>query len=207
MMRELQHSQRGQVNSRKSCKRDASARIADVGGHFLLKVAAEAWKGSVSGRFLVLTSPRPPSQLSCPPTKHRLSFNSAFSSCYHHLPSLALSRFQISIMGSTHSPESLRILCLGDSLTEGYTMSGVSFAPYSETLEKRLKESGRHVTVVTDGISGDLVTMGSFRRRMERRCKSFDMVIRAVFNKSFGNLALVFSFLFFSLFVSSFIPS
>lgn len=28
------------------------ARIADVGGHFLLKVAAEAWKGLVRGRFL-----------------------------------------------------------------------------------------------------------------------------------------------------------
>jgi len=98
-------------------------------------------------------------------------------------------------MGSAHSPESLRILCLGDSLTDGYTMSGVSFAPYSETLEKRLKESGRHVTVVTDGISGDLVTTGSFRRRMERRCKSFDMVIRAVLNTSFENLDLFFYFL------------
>ncbi len=34
--------------------------------------------------------------------------------------------------------QSLNILCFGDSLTEGYSMYGMMFTPYSETLEERL---------------------------------------------------------------------
>lgn len=66
-----------------------------------------------------------------------------------------------------------RILCLGDSLTEGYTQQGTTFTPYSETLKAALQKSGRQVDVVTDGESGDQVTAGSFGWRMSVRCKDF----------------------------------
>lgn len=68
-----------------------------------------------------------------------------------------------------------RILCLGDSLTEGYTQQGMEFTPYSETLKALLQKSGRQVDVVTDGESGDEVTAGSFAWRMAMRCKGFQI--------------------------------
>jgi hypothetical protein len=75
-------------------------------------------------------------------------------------------------MATTKQP--LRILCFGDSLTEGYTDHGISFAPYSDTLLQKLKShlslsSRYNITVDTDGMSGDQVT-GSFLGRMEDRC-------------------------------------
>ncbi|KAH8676201.1 SGNH hydrolase-type esterase domain-containing protein [Xylariales sp. PMI_506] len=70
-------------------------------------------------------------------------------------------------------PPSLRILCLGDSLTAGYPADH----PYAEQLAKRLRaafpatsySAGRTVEVDVDGIPGDLVTRGTFLRRMEAR--------------------------------------
>ena len=73
-----------------------------------------------------------------------------------------------------NSKKQLRILCFGDSLTEGYTQHGTLFTPYSETLLSTLKSnlplaSKYNIAIDTDGMSGDLVT-GSFLGRMEERC-------------------------------------
>jgi lysophospholipase L1-like esterase len=70
-------------------------------------------------------------------------------------------------------PKPLKILCFGDSLTEGYTLHGTSYAPYSNTLEKVLYEklSGEEwdISVEEQGVSGDLVMfMGG---RMGEICK------------------------------------
>src|SRR6187402_3902332 len=76
----------------------------------------------------------------------------------------------------------LRILCFGDSLTEGYSMFGMQFTPYSETMEivlnERLNKNQEQqggpkwdIEVETNGVSGQLVTAG-FTRRMERICMS-----------------------------------
>lgn len=63
-----------------------------------------------------------------------------------------------------------RILCLGDSLTEGYSEPGADFTPYGDSLKAALSKAGKKVDVVTDGESGDQVTAGSFGRRMTMRC-------------------------------------
>ncbi|KAG4427229.1 hypothetical protein IFR05_017288 [Cadophora sp. M221] len=67
-------------------------------------------------------------------------------------------------------PPALHILCFGDSLTEGYSMYGMHWSPYSETtkevLEERLSQEWS-VDVDTDGVSAQLVTAG-FKRRMEK---------------------------------------
>ncbi|KAE9382177.1 SGNH hydrolase [Stipitochalara longipes BDJ] len=73
----------------------------------------------------------------------------------------------------TTQKEPLRILCFGDSLTEGYTQHGSLFSPYSATLLHVLKSNiarstKYNIAVDTDGMSGDLVT-GSFLGRMKDR--------------------------------------
>ncbi|PVH72044.1 GDSL-like Lipase/Acylhydrolase [Cadophora sp. DSE1049] len=70
---------------------------------------------------------------------------------------------------SVPTPKPLRILCFGDSLTEGYSMYGMQWTPYSETLQTRLDEqlgNEWNVEIETDGVSGQLVTAG-FKKRME----------------------------------------
>ena len=70
----------------------------------------------------------------------------------------------------------LRILCFGDSLTEGYSKFGLIMAPYSRVLKTELQikfwagSNKRNVEVATDGQSGDLVTVGTFRARMSAKC-------------------------------------
>ena len=68
-------------------------------------------------------------------------------------------------------PESLRILCFGDSLTAGYTSRGWVFHPYADHLqtglEQRLSTSKIHVDVA--GLSGDQV-QGSYLPRIKREC-------------------------------------
>ena len=71
------------------------------------------------------------------------------------------------------APPKLRILCFGDSLTEGYSRFGLRFTPYSTTLVQRLQEEfgqEQDIEIVTDGVSGQAVTAG-FLRRMKRHCK------------------------------------
>jgi hypothetical protein len=74
----------------------------------------------------------------------------------------------------------LRILCFGDSLTEGYSRFGTIYTPYSTTMKKSLavkftaggnpEVEERLIDVVTDGQSGDFITMGTFQGRIGRRC-------------------------------------
>jgi lysophospholipase L1-like esterase len=79
---------------------------------------------------------------------------------------------------STSKPKAkpLRILCFGDSLTEGYSCFGTVMTPYSETLLTELTNKilagdiNRKLEIVTDGMSGDLVTVGGFRDRMTKNC-------------------------------------
>ncbi|TVY35972.1 hypothetical protein LSUB1_G005602 [Lachnellula subtilissima] len=58
-------------------------------------------------------------------------------------------------------PKPLRILCFGDSLTEGYTHHGLSYAPYCTTMEKvltaALPEEEWDISVDEQGVSGELV--------------------------------------------------
>ncbi|KAK3397559.1 SGNH hydrolase-type esterase domain-containing protein [Sordaria brevicollis] len=66
------------------------------------------------------------------------------------------------------APKKLRILCFGDSLTEGYSGWGSRFTPYSAKLGEMLQMAFPDVDVeiVTDGVSGDLVTEeGTFLER------------------------------------------
>lgn len=74
----------------------------------------------------------------------------------------------------------LKILCLGDSLTEGYSNYGTKFTPYSRWMKEVLakKWPDREIEVITDGISGDLLTPpGGFKRRMEKHCGFWSSVI------------------------------
>ena len=69
----------------------------------------------------------------------------------------------------------LRILCFGDSLTEGYSAWGTRFTPYSTKLGDMLRMAfpDVEVEIVTDGRSGDLVVedKGNFLYRFRRHCK------------------------------------
>ena len=73
--------------------------------------------------------------------------------------------------------ESLRVLCFGDSLTEGYSKFGLIMTPYSKVLKTELEvkfwagKDKRNVEIVTDGQSGDLVIPGTFRGRMTSKCR------------------------------------
>ncbi|KAI0380700.1 SGNH hydrolase [Hypomontagnella monticulosa] len=79
------------------------------------------------------------------------------------------------------SRKTLRVLCLGDSLTSGYPVG----QPYGYKLQDELESAFlghgySEVEVVDDGDPGELVTKGSFTERMEDRWKgksSFDWTI------------------------------
>jgi lysophospholipase L1-like esterase len=72
----------------------------------------------------------------------------------------------------------LRILCFGDSLTQGYHGFGYGEDPYSETLEAKLREAfpGREIKVVTSGVPGDMVCTSRFITRMNQEGKSLSLV-------------------------------
>jgi lysophospholipase L1-like esterase len=68
----------------------------------------------------------------------------------------------------------LRILCFGDSLTEGYNNYGLSMDPYSSTMKELLEArigDQYEIEVETDGVSGELVTGGGFEGRMRSWCE------------------------------------
>lgn len=69
-------------------------------------------------------------------------------------------------------PETLRILCFGDSLTAGYTHYGLEHYPYSDYLEKTLQKFYPSTEIIIDnaGLSADRVKAGLFLRRMEGKC-------------------------------------
>lgn len=62
----------------------------------------------------------------------------------------------------------VRILCLGASITAGWTQLGLRYYPYANTLEARLKEAfpdGRF-SVQVDGLPGDTVIQGQYVMRL-----------------------------------------
>lgn len=65
------------------------------------------------------------------------------------------------------------VLCLGDSLTEGYTKNGTAFWPYADTLNSLLSQEiakGKHplpVVVYNEGVSGDRILGSGMKRRLE----------------------------------------
>jgi len=65
----------------------------------------------------------------------------------------------------------LRILCLGDSLTAGYSGWGSVHHPYSEMLENMLSMAYPDLNIITveDGLSGSTVRNG-FQARMDAQC-------------------------------------
>ncbi|EFW99448.1 lipase, gdsl [Grosmannia clavigera kw1407] len=77
----------------------------------------------------------------------------------------------------------LRILCLGDSLTAGYTQAGLLFHPYHHALVRKLKAAfpDLEVDVVEDGLSGDVSSHFSARLtaafRAKKMMRPFDWTI------------------------------
>lgn len=67
----------------------------------------------------------------------------------------------------------LRILCFGDSLTEGYTSFGAIYQPYSERMTQKLAAAFPDVKIEceVDGLSGDLT--GFFLKRLLEQCEPF----------------------------------
>lgn len=74
----------------------------------------------------------------------------------------------------TTMPDTLRILCFGDSLTSGFHGWGIGSHPYSTALAARLRAAfpGRRIEVVTSGAPGDVVCGARFHERLAQECKS-----------------------------------
>jgi len=72
--------------------------------------------------------------------------------------------------------ESINILCLGDSLTEGYSLWGTVFTPYAKNMKTWMEKAWPSSTITVDvaGVSGDYVVSppGSFLRRIATKCSS-----------------------------------
>lgn len=62
----------------------------------------------------------------------------------------------------------VRILCLGASITAGWTQLGLRYHPYANTLEARLKEAFPRgsFSVQVDGLPGDTVIQGQYTKRL-----------------------------------------
>lgn len=75
--------------------------------------------------------------------------------------------------------DTIRILCFGDSLTAGYSLFGLKFTPYAETLRPWLEASWPQTKLYidVDGLSGDRVVSGSFLSRIESKCKTTSLLL------------------------------
>jgi lysophospholipase L1-like esterase len=62
----------------------------------------------------------------------------------------------------------LRLLALGDSLTEGYYNYGSEFHPYTRRLGELLGRGERTVRIVNAGVSGDIVTGPCMLQRLQK---------------------------------------
>lgn len=76
----------------------------------------------------------------------------------------------------------IHILCLGDSLTAGFTHAGSDYHPYTTALQARLKELWpfTEIKIDLDGVPGDMVTPpGTYIPRITSRCmyKAFFYVV------------------------------
>jgi len=94
----------------------------------------------------------------------------------HNLIDVRRQNLNMDQSNSTNAlPTSLRILCFGDSLTAGYTMSGWSFFPYATELRVHLMRllslPESMITIEVEGLSGDQVR-AQYQRRMQRKCAS-----------------------------------
>lgn len=71
----------------------------------------------------------------------------------------------------------LRILCLGASLVYGYSGEGTIEHPFSQNLAKILRAAlpDTDIDIVVDGVPGDLVTSGTFVKRMQSQCMSHNI--------------------------------
>lgn len=85
--------------------------------------------------------------------------------------------FRTTMSGMSESrrviPKSLRVLCFGDSLTAGYTMSGCTFSPYANHLQASLEHilASSDIQIEVAGVSGDQV-QGQFLRRIRAKCQA-----------------------------------
>lgn len=76
-------------------------------------------------------------------------------------------------MAIPRQKRTLRILCFGDSLTEGYYNYGAAFEPYKDAMCAKLSKAfpNLQIDAEEDGLSGDLVNTpgGRFLRRIEKQ--------------------------------------
>ncbi len=74
----------------------------------------------------------------------------------------------------TPPPQTLRILCFGNSLTAGFSQWGMEYFPYANHLPGPLQKQSPSTTISIDvaALSGDKVTgpTGQYLRRLESRC-------------------------------------
>ncbi|KAJ3039387.1 hypothetical protein HDV00_012263 [Rhizophlyctis rosea] len=72
-------------------------------------------------------------------------------------------------MTEPEPPASFNVLCLGDSLTEGYTWHGTKFCPYTKTLTSLLTSTltNETIEVCNEGVSGDKVTGPFMKQRLQ----------------------------------------
>ncbi|MCH2169216.1 arylesterase [Myxococcota bacterium] len=82
----------------------------------------------------------------------------------------------------------LRILCLGDSLTEGYGVEAEQ--AYPALVEKKLRASGHDVRVINAGISGSTSASGLSRLRWQLRSKPDVLVLALGANDGLRGLAV-----------------
>ena len=95
-----------------------------------------------------------------------------------------------SFLSRMSGSQSIRILCFGDSLTEGYSNYGTQFTPYSDEMKRKLRHLDEPLItdVVTEGQSGDRVTSGNFKWRMEQRRAYFEVrVLNLIHTDYFGS--------------------
>jgi lysophospholipase L1-like esterase len=75
--------------------------------------------------------------------------------------------------------EELHILCLGDSLTEGFTRYGTEFHPYGPAMAEALGQSLPNIKsyVVVEGLSGDQMCppMGRYMPRLQAKRELYHM--------------------------------
>ncbi|KAM5344487.1 hypothetical protein ACJ41O_013023 [Fusarium nematophilum] len=95
----------------------------------------------------------------------------------------------------TMPDNSLRILCFGDSLTQGYHNYGLGESPYSETLETKLKDAfpDREISIRTSGVAGDVASFTLFKRRLteELEADTYDWVILLGGTNDLGHMLAV----------------
>jgi acyl-CoA thioesterase I len=85
----------------------------------------------------------------------------------------------LALTGGVAQAETLRIVALGDSLTEGYGLESKELS-FPSRLESMLREQGYDVEVVNAGVSGDTTAGGRARLAWTLGGKTPDIVIVAL---------------------------